>query len=214
MKDLCKRLVIIMLGLFLFAIGNVLTINAHLGVSPWVIFDQGVSNVLGITVGRANIGAGVVFLIIDIFLGQPIGWGSVLNMFFIGFFMDVLMLNNLVPSFNGLAIRFLMLLLGVVLQGFATYYYLGGGLGAGPRDGFMVGLTVKSKKSFRLVKTITEITVVAIGYLLGGDLGIGTIVMALFAGQIFQFVFNIVNFDVGKVEHRYIQDDISYFRKK
>lgn len=214
MKILSKKLVRIMVGLFLFALGNVLTINAGLGVSPWVVFDQGIANVLGITVGKATIGAGVVILIIDIFLGQPLGWGSVLNMFFLGFFMDVIMLNNLVPILNSIPLRFIMLFIGVVLQGFATYYYLSGALGAGPRDGLMVALTIKSKRSFRLVKTLTEIIVVGIGYSLGGDLGIGTVIMAMFAGQIFQFVFNTVNFNVSEVKHRYIQDDILYLKNR
>lgn len=214
MEDWGKRLIRIMIGLFLFAVGNVLTINAQLGVAPWVVFDQGVSNLLGITVGQANILAGLIILIVDIFLGQAIGWGSVLNMLMIGIFMDILMLNHLIPMFDGLIIRFIVLIIGVVIQGFGTYYYIAGGLGAGPRDGLMVALTRRGNRSFRFYKTTVEIMVVLVGYSLGGDLGLGTIIMALLAGQIFQSVFNLVKFDVSGVSHRFIQDDIVYLKDK
>lgn len=213
MRKLCKKVIRIIIGLFLFALGNVLTINALLGVSPWVVFDQGNSILLGITVGQANILVGFIIIIIDVFLGQAIGWGSILNMFGIGLFMDLLMLNNLVPMFSGLPLRFAMLLIGVIIQGFATYFYISGGLGAGPRDGLMVALTRRGKRSFRFYKTSLEVIVVIIGYSLGGDLGIGTVLMAVFAGQIFQMVFNIVGFDVSGVEHRFIHDDILYLKK-
>lgn len=213
MRKWYKRVIRIIIGIFLFALGKVLTINARLGVAPWVILDQGNSIFFGITVGQANITIGIIIIIIDVFLGQAIGWGSILNMFGIGFFMDLLMLNNLIPVFNGLPIRFIMLLLGVVLQGFATFFYISGGLGAGPRDGLVVALTNKGKRNFKFYKTTVEITVVIVGYYLGGDLGIGTVVMALFAGQIFQAIFDIVGFDVSTIEHRFIHDDISYFKK-
>lgn len=214
MKKWSKTIIKIMIGLFLFAVGNVLTINAQLGVAPWVVFDQGVSNLLGITVGQANILAGFVILILDIFLGQALGWGSILNMLMIGIFMDILMLNNLIPIFDGLVLRFIILIIGVIIQGFGTYYYIGGGLGAGPRDGLMVALTRKGNRSFRFYKTTIEIMVVVVGYLLGGDLGIGTIIMAILSGQIFQSVFNLVKFDISGVNHRFIQEDIIYLKEK
>lgn len=213
MENFSKKIVRITFGLFLFALGNVLTINARLGVAPWVVFDQGTSNLLNITVGQANILAGIIIIIIAVFLGQAIGWGSILNILGIGIFMDILMLNNLIPMFDGMILRIVILLIGVIIQGFGTYYYLGGGLGAGPRDGLMVALTMRTKRSFRFYKTIIEITVVIVGYALGGDLGIGTILMAIFSGQIFQLVFNIMKFDVSGVDHRFIHDDILYLKK-
>lgn len=214
MENYVKKITRIMIGLFLFAVGNVLTINARLGVAPWVVFDQGTAGLLGITVGQANILAGLIILVVDIFLGQALGWGSVLNMLMIGIFMDILMLNHLIPMFDGLIIRFIVLIIGVIIQGFGTYYYIGGGLGAGPRDGLMVALTRRGKRSFRFYKTTIEIMVVLVGYSLGGDLGIGTIIMALLSGQIFQSVFNLVKFDVSGVSHRFIQEDITYLKEK
>lgn len=214
MKDWQKRLIRLIMGLFLFAVGNVLTINAQLGVAPWTVFDQGVSKVLGMTIGQANILTGIIILIIDGFLGLKIGWGSVLNMLLIGIFMDILMLNNLIPIFNGLILRFIFLAIGIIIQGFATYYYIGGGFGAGPRDGLMVALSIKTKRSFRMVKTLIEMVAVIAGYLLGGDLGIGTAIMAIFAGQIFQSIFDLFKFEVNEVKHRFIQDDILYLKEK
>lgn len=213
MGNLCKRFTKIIIGLFLFALGNVLSINAKLGVSPWVVFEQGNSILLGITVGQANILVGLILITIDIFLGQAIGWGTILNILGIGIFMDILMLNNLVPIFDGLTIRFTVLFIGVILQGFGTYLYIVGGFGTGPRDGLMVALTNRGKRSFKFYKTSIEILVVIVGYFLGGDLGIGTVLMAVFAGQIFQMIFNMVGFDVSRVEHRFIHDDILYLKK-
>jgi len=90
------------LGLFLYAVGIVLTINANLGLSPWDIFHQGISKHIGITIGQASITIGVLVLILDWILGEKIGLGTVSNMIFVGVFMDILMLNHLLPVFESL----------------------------------------------------------------------------------------------------------------
>jgi len=191
-----------------------MTINANVGYAPWDILSQGLNNTLGITMGQANIYAGFVIIIIDTLLGQAVGWGTIANMFIIGRFMDILMLNNLIPSFAGFVPSVMMLLLGVLVSGYASWIYISVGLGAGPRDGLMVALTRKTGKSVRVVKSLTEILVVGVGYLLGGKFGIGTIILALFGGPIYQFSYKTVNFDVKSVKHRFIQDDIKYLKEK
>lgn len=201
-------------GLFLFALGIVMTINANLGVAPWDVFHQGLSLTTNITMGSASIFVGILIVLIDIFLGQSIGWATIFNMILIGAFMDVLMLNNLVPIANSFLPGIIMLLVGILIEGYGCWIYISVGMGAGPRDGLMVILTKKTGKSVRLIKSIVDVAAVTAGYLLGGRVGIGTLIMALLGGQIFQFAFKTVKFDVKGVNHRFIQDDIKLLKEK
>ncbi len=214
MKEIFYKLIKITIGLFLFALGIVMTINANLGLAPWDVFHQGLSNTFGITMGKASIIVGLFIITLDIILGQSIGWGSVMNILLIGSFMDLLMLNNLVPTFRGFLANIIMILLGLLIEGYGCWIYISSGLGAGPRDGLMVVLTRKTGKSVRLVKSFVELIVTLIGYLLGGSIGIGTLIMALLGGQIFQFAFKTVKFDVSSIESRFISDDIRYLKEK
>lgn len=207
-----KQITRVVFGLFLFALGIVMTVNANLGVSPWDVFHQGLSKTFGITLGRANIITGLFIIVLDVALGQTIGWATIMNMLLIGTFIDILMLNNLVPVFDSFIPSLIMLLLGVLIEGYGCYIYISGGMGAGPRDGLMVVLTRRTGKSVRLIKSAIEIIVVTVGILLGGKFGIGTLIMALFGGMIFQFAFKTVNFRVNQVQHRFIQDDLKLIK--
>ncbi len=200
------------LGFFLYAVGIVLTINANLGLSPWDVFHQGVSNHIGITMGQASMIVGFIFVILDWILGEKLGIGTIFNMLFIGIFMDVLMLNNLIPVFNNLFAQVLMMLLGMFVIGVASYFYIGAGLGSGPRDGLMVALTKRTKKSVRFIRNSIELTVLAIGYTLGGTIGVGTLIMVLGVGYFVQFAFKLFKFDVRQVNHRFIEDYIKILR--
>lgn len=201
-------------GLFICAVGLVMTINANLGLSPWDVFHQGISKVANITMGKANIIVGMTVLILDIILGIRIGWGTISNMLFIGTFIDFLMLNHLIPVFKGFVPSIVMMLVGMLLLGIGSYLYIGAGLGAGPRDGLMVALTKKTNKSVRFVRNSIESIVLFMGYMLGGYVGFGTLIMALTIGYFIQFTFKIFKFDVKKVEHRYIDDDIRFIMER
>lgn len=208
MKKLLLTLGRLFLGLFLYAAGIVLTINANLGLSPWQVFHQGVSNHIGITMGQASIIVGFIFVILDWILGEKLGIGTICNMLFIGIFMDVLMLNNLIPVVNNIFAQFLMLALGMFVIGIGTYFYIGAGLGSGPRDGLMVALTKKFKKSVRFIRNSIELTVLVIGYILSGTVGVGTLIMVIGLGYFVQFAFTLFKFDVSKVKHTFIDDYI------
>ncbi|MDY0257606.1 MULTISPECIES: hypothetical protein [Gudongella] len=207
-----KQIARVVFGLFLFALGIVMTVNANLGVSPWDVFHQGLSKTFGITLGRANIITGLFIIGLDVVLGQTIGWATIMNMLLIGTFIDILMLNNLVPVFDSFMPSLIMLLLGVLIEGYGCFIYISGGMGAGPRDGLMVVLTRRTGKSVRVIKSAIEVIVVTVGIILGGKFGIGTLIMALFGGMIFQFAFKTVNFKVNQVQHRFIQDDLKLLK--
>ena len=208
-----KNFIMVVLGLFLFSIGIVLTINAELGVAPWDVFHQGLSRITGITIGQVAIALGVLIVVLDLYLGQAIGWATLLNMVLIGSFMDILMLNNLIPVAESAMEGMAMIFVGLVIQAVGFAIYLSQGMGAGPRDGLMVALTRRTGKSVRFVKSGIELIVVSAGILLGGSFGVGTVIMATMGGLVFQTVFKPLKFDMGKVEHRFIQDDIAARKK-
>lgn len=204
----------LILGLFVCALGMVMTINANIGVAPWDAFHQGLAKVIGITLGTASIGTGFIIVLLDIWLGQPIGRGTIINMVLLGVFIDILMLNHLVPIFQNFLPSLIMLILGMIVNGYGIYIYMSAELGSGPRDGLMVILTKKTGKSVRVIKSIIEIIVVTIGFFMGGKVGIGTLILALFGGVVLQFVFNTVNFNVNDANHTYIKDDIIFFKER
>lgn len=214
MKKQIFKFIKVAFGLFLFGVGVVMTINANLGLAPWDVFHQGLSKTFGITIGTASIIMGFIIVMLDIYLGQNIGWATIMNMVLIGTFMDLLMLNNLIPTFDSNFLSSIMLVLGLLIQGYGCWIYLSVGMGAGPRDGLMVVLTKKTGKSVGFSKAIVDVFATVIGFLLGGSLGIGTLVMALFSGRIYQFAFKTVKFDVKAVENRFIQDDIKSLVEK
>lgn len=212
-KRAAFRVLRLFFGLFLYAVGIVMTINANLGLAPWDVFHQGISKTVGITMGQASIFIGFIVIVVDYFMGEKLGWGTIANIVFIGLFIDLLMLNHLIPIFRNPILSLAMMMLGMFIIGIASVYYMGAGLGSGPRDGLMVALTKKTGRSVRFVRNLIEVTVSIIGYFLGGSVGFGTIFMALTIGYFIQFAFKLYKFDVGKVTHRFIEDDVRFIRQ-
>jgi uncharacterized membrane protein YczE len=209
-----KRVGKLFLGLFLYALGIVMTINANLGLAPWDVFHQGISINIGITMGQASIYVGLAFVVLDSFLGEKLGWGTLANMVFIGMFMDILMLNNLVPVFQSMVLSFILMLSGMFTIGIASYFYISAELGSGPRDGLMVAMTKRTSKSVRFIRNCIELGALAIGYFLGGSIGIGTLIMALTAGYFVQFAFKLFGFNLKETKHRFIDEDIRYLKDR
>ncbi|MGE4282878.1 MAG: YitT family protein [Clostridia bacterium] len=208
------RVIQLFLGLFLFAVGIVMTINANFGLAPWDVFHQGISAKTNITLGQVSIIAGIILIIINSFLGERTGWGTLANMLFVGLFLDFLMLNKFIPTFTHELPRFLMLLAGMFIIGVGSYFYLRVGLGSGPRDGLMIALTKKTQKSVGFIRNVIESGVLILGYLLGGYIGIGTLVVALTIGYFIQFAFKIFHFNVSEVKHRFIDEDIKWLLRR
>ena len=158
--------------------------------------------------------AGLVIVILDWVLGEKVGLGTIFNMLFIGIFMDLLMLNHLVPVFNNIIAKVIMMFLGMFIIGIASYFYIGAGLGSGPRDGLMVSLTKKTGKSVRFIRNCIEFTVLVVGYFLGGAVGFGTLIMVFGGGYFVQFAFKIFKFDVKKVQHKFIDDYVKLIKDR
>jgi len=173
------RLVRCLFGLVLLGAGLGLTVAADLGVSPWDVLHQGLSERLGITIGTASIGVGILVLLAWIPLRERPGLGTVLNVLIIGATMDLTL--ALVDRPDAPWARVLYLAFGVWLWGPGSGLYLGVGMGSGPRDGLMTALT---RRGLRVgpVRTGIEVTALALGALLGGSVGIGTLVFAVGVG--------------------------------
>jgi uncharacterized membrane protein YczE len=176
-----RRLIQLYLGLLLYGVSDGMLLLAGLGVDPWDVLHQGLSRHFGLGVGTWAVIVGLVVLLLWIPLGQKPGWGTLSNVVLVGFVID-LMLVVFAPV-HGLPLQIVVMLLAVVFNGIATGAYIGAGLGPGPRDGLMTGLGARGY-SIRVVRTGIELTVLATGWLLGGTVGVGTVVYALGIGPI------------------------------
>ena len=177
-----RRLVQLYAGLLVFAGSEALILHAGLGVMPWDVFQQGLVNRWGLTMGTWSIIVGVGVLLLWIPLRQKPGIGTVSNAIVIGALLDPILRALPVPESIGW--RAAYLLVGILVNGIATAAYIGARLGPGPRDGLMTGLVRLTGLSVRLVRTGIEVAIVAIGWLLGGNLGVGTVVFALAIGPV------------------------------
>ncbi len=180
-----RRLPQLLVGLVLYGWSMAMLIRSGLGLDPWDVFHQGLANHLPITFGQVTILVGALVLLLWIPLRQRPGIGTVLNVFVIGLAADAGLAA--MPAVTGLPGQIAMLLGGVVANGLAGALYVGARLGPGPRDGLWVALTKRTGHSIRVVRTVLEVTIVAIGWLLGGVVGVGTVVYALAIGPIVQF---------------------------
>jgi len=206
------RFVRLLGGLVLSAFAVCLTIQANVGLGPWDVFQQGISKKAGITFGQASIMVSVVLVIINILLGEKIGWGTLIDMVSVGLFIDLILFSHILPSCRTMVSGILMICAGILLMGFAVYVCISSGLGCGPRDGLMVGLVKKTNRSTRLVRSCIEVTVLAVGYLLGGSVGIGTVIYALGVGFCIQLAFKICKSEIREIEHRFISEDIKWLK--
>ncbi|MEU8391354.1 hypothetical protein [Micromonospora sp. NPDC048842] len=181
-----RRLVQLYLGLTVYGVSMALMIRSDLGLDPWDVFHQGLSELTGLSFGTVTIGVGALVLLLWIPLRQRPGLGTVSNVVVIGLVVDATL--ALLPTGGPFSVRIAMLITGIVANGAATALYLGARLGPGPRDGLMTGYVARRPGlSIRLVRTVIEVTVLALGALLGGTVGVGTVAYALAIGPLAQF---------------------------
>lgn len=180
-----RRLVQLMLGLILFGVSIGLMVRGHLGLAPWDVLHSGVVRWLPVTLGQVIVLASFVVLLFWLPLGERPGIGTLANALVIGLVTDLTL--AVVPEIEGLAAQASLLVAGVVLNGLGGAVYIGAQLGRGPRDGLMTGLARRTGRSLRLVRTLLEVVVLAIGLALGGSAGVGTVLFAVLIGPLTQF---------------------------
>ncbi|MBX3094816.1 MAG: hypothetical protein KF680_09830 [Cryobacterium sp.] len=180
-----RRIVQLMIGLFLFGIGIALMVRAELGVAPWDVLTQGIVLQTGIPFGTVTIILSVLVLLLWIPIKQKPGIGTVLNALLVGPFADFGLWAFRTP--DSLIGKIAILILGIVIIGFATGLYIGARYGPGPRDGLMTGLHRVTGWPIWVVRTGIEVVVLIIGWMLGGNFFVGTVAFALFIGPLAGF---------------------------
>lgn len=180
--ELVGRAVLLVGGLFLFALAMALSLQCGLGAASWTVLHDGISRQTPLSIGVATQAVGLGMLAVSWGFGIRPGVGTLANMVLIGAFMDLILWVNVVPEARGLPAQAAMLLAGIVLLGLASALYIKAGLGAGPRDSFMLAMHRHTGLRIGVVRWLMESSAVAIGIVLGGAFGVGTVVFALLVG--------------------------------
>ena len=190
-------------GLFFFGFGVYLTIQANIGVGPWDALNLGVADTLHIQYGTASIALSLLILGIDVLLRGKIGVGMILDALIVGKTVDLFNWLSPVQKMTGWFSGLLLMLAGLVVEGFSLYLYMRTGLGCGPRDTLLVQLKKKLPKiPIGLISIVILAVVTLIGWKLGGPVNFGTLVCALLTGPIMQAAFHTVRFKAEDVEHQ------------
>jgi uncharacterized membrane protein YczE len=180
LKPPVASMVFLVLGLVMFGLGEALLVNAGVGVSPWTVFAEGVTNITGWSLGLATFLISATVLLLWIPLRQTPGIGTILNAVIVALVLEYAL--PILPRFDSYLANVMLALTGVFVTGFGGAIYLVANLGPGPRDGLMTGLQRVTGKPIALVRMSIELSVVAIGWALGGTLGLGTLLFAVGIG--------------------------------
>ena len=179
-----RRLLQLYIGLVLYGVSTALFVHANLGADPWDVFHLGVAKQLGISFGTVIILTGAAVLLLWIPIRQMPGLGTVSNVIVLGLAADATL--AVLPPLESMVARSALLVGAIVLNAIATGMYIGAGFGPGPRDGLMTGLHARTGWSLRGIRTAIELSVLLIGWLLGGKFGVGTVIYALSIGPLIQ----------------------------
>lgn len=212
MKKEILKYVKLMSGLILCSFGIVSILNSNLGLSPWDVLNQGLNKQIGITLGQANIAVGFIVIFIGLYFKQTLGSGTILNVTFVGLFVDLFIYLDIIPVGNTYFQQALLFAEGITVFSLGSYMYISTGCGCGPRDGLMVVFTKMTGFPLGTVRLCLEAMALTLGYFLGGKVGIGTAAFSLTAGYIIQFFFKIFKDDVKKIEHRSIVSEVKLLK--
>ena len=199
-------------SLFVNGFGIYLTIQANLGAAPWDVLNLGISKTLGILYGNASVAVSLTILTIDILMKEPVGIAMFIDAFVVGKSVDFFNWLHPVPKCTSLLTGIPVMLLGLVILAYTQYAYMAAALGCGPRDTLLVGLAKRLRRvpigavSIALLGSAT-----LIGWLLGGPVGIGTLICAFASGPIMQLAFRTVRFDATKIQHQRLKDSAKVF---
>lgn len=176
------RLAMLLGGLFIFAISMALSLQCNLGASSWTVLHDGIAQQTPLSIGIVTQLVGLAMLVISWVGGIRPGFGTLANMLLIGSFLDLILWSGMIPEAESYPARIAMLLAAVVVIGLGSALYIKAGFGAGPRDSFMLVVHRRTGLRLGMARWLIEVTAVAIGILLGGDFGIGTIIFAMLVG--------------------------------
>ena len=206
-SQLLRRTLVASFGLFVFAVGNFLTVKANIGQAAWNVLNMGLSKVLPLTFGQITIFVSAMVILLDILMKEPIGLGTILNGVLVGTFYDIFEAMHIMPVIQDPIVGFVVLVLGMVIMAAAQQMYMSPCLGCGPRDTMMVGVGKRIRRvPMGVVSIIISLSVVLAGWLMGGDVGIGTIFYLLCNGFVMQMVYNVLRFEPRNLKHLSLLD--------
>ena len=207
LKNLLLKMPQLFLGFILCGLGIAMMKNAGLGLNPWGIFHMGISNQTGISFGTITQTTGLAIILLSLPLKIIPGVGTILNMYFIGMFIDIFDRSTFIMTPEPFILKLLILVAGMCIMSGGIFFYLSCGLGAGPRDGLMLGLMKILNKPVSVIKTVIEVSAMIIGLILGGPLGIGTVIIALSFGYCLEMTFKIGRKNAKEIEQRNLKDE-------
>ena len=206
MRNFALRFCKLIFGLFLYALGITLTIKANIGYGPWEVFHAGLGKTVGMSIGTASIAVGLVIIVVTLLMGEKIGLGTVLNMVLIGAFLDALLSIGAIPAVGTPVLGVIVLIAGLYIISLGSYFYIGSGFGAGPRDGLMVALARKTRLPIGVIRSAIELTATLLGWALGGMVGVGTVLSGFAIGFCIQSTFGLLRFNPTNVAHSTLRE--------
>lgn len=201
-----RRLLWVVLGMVVSAVGIVMMLQANIGLEPWSVLQQGMAQTFGMTYGTASVIVGAAAIGVAILCGEGFGLGTVLNITLCAVFIDFLLARGWIPLMENLFSGVLMLLGGLELLAIGTWLYMKSALGVGPRDALMVALARKTGRSVGLCRAVVEIGVIVAGWLLGGQVGIGTVISAVGLGSLFNLNFALLHFKAAELHQENLRE--------
>ena len=190
-------------GLFIFSIGVYLTIQANIGLAPWDCLSMGASYRVGMSYGIVHTIISIIIVLIDVLLKEKIGYGTILDALLVGNYVDLIDHFITLPDFNSLPIRIVMVCVGLLIMGYGQVFYMDAAQGCGPRDSLLVALGKRFPHTpIGIVQTGMVGIALLIGWLLGGPVGIGTVISVFGLGTALQIVCKIMHFEPRDVVHK------------
>ena len=214
LREYLRRIGLLLAGLAVSAVGITLMLQANIGLEPWSVLQQGMSKTFGITYGTAASLVGAAVIAIAFFCGESFGIGTLANIFVCPLFIDALLYLNWIPLFEGLAAGLAALLAGMELLALGTWMYMKSALGSGPRDALMVVLARKTHRSVGVCRAAVEVVIVLIGWRLGGQVGIGTVISAVGVGSLFNLNFALLHFAPAGLHQENLPETIRRLRSR
>ncbi len=211
-RAIIRNMILAAVSLFVNGFGVYLTIQANIGAGPWDVLNLGISKSLGILYGTASIIVSYSILGIDILMKEPIGIAMFIDAFVVGKSVDLFNRLNVVPKCDSVFTGVVVMLVGLVIMAYTQFTYMSASLGCGPRDTLLVALAKRARKLRIGAVSIALLSLATfIGWLLGGPVGVGTLICAFGTGPIMQMAFNSVRFDATGVHHQHLADSVKIF---
>ena len=191
------------LGLFFYSCGVYLTVQASIGIAPWECLSMGIAPKVGLSFGIVHTISGIIILLIDLAMKEKIGFGTILDALLVGNYVDWISYFDPIPVSKSLVISVIMVIFGLFVMGFGQYFYMSAGQSCGPRDSLLIAIGKRFPRTpIGVVQTVMIAIVLLVGWLLGGPVGIGTVISMFFAGTALQIVCKVMHFEPRDVVHK------------